>query len=72
MTRIVVIGRASDVAGYELAGAEVVDAPHDVDATRAWDELAADVTLVLLSAAARRALPASLDAPGRLWAVLPE
>jgi vacuolar-type H+-ATPase subunit F/Vma7 len=56
MGRVVVIGEETAVAGYALAGAVVVpveDAPAVCDA---WDALAADVEVVVLTPRAARAL----------------
>lgn len=71
MTRVVAIGAAEQLLGWALAGAEVIEAQGDPQARLAWAELEPDVGLVLLTPAARAALPGPL--PGKvLWAVLPE
>ncbi len=71
MSRIAALGRWADLAGYALAGIEVVDA-RDPDAVRrAWDGLPDDVAVVILTAEARRCLPDPLVPRGRLSAVLP-
>jgi len=72
MSRIAAVGRATELAGYALAGVEVVDARDPESVRRAWGEIPADVALVLLTAEARRSLPERIDAGDRLWAVLPE
>ena len=72
MSRIAALGRWTELAGYALAGVEVVDV-RDPEAVRcAWDGLAADVAVVLLTTEARRSLPDPLVPADRLWAVLPE
>jgi vacuolar-type H+-ATPase subunit F/Vma7 len=72
MSRIAAIGCWHELAGYALAGVDVVDAP-DAEAVRAaWEQLADDQDLVLLTPGARRALPEQPLPPERLWVVLPE
>jgi len=72
MSRVAALGRWTELAGYPLAGVEVVDV-RDPEAVRhAWDSLADDVALVLLTAEARRSLPDPLLPRHRLWAVIPE
>ena len=71
MSRIVAIGCATDLAGYALAGVEVVDASTPQSVQRAWAELGPDVGLVLLTADAFRALPGPLERQDLLWEVLP-
>lgn len=71
MSRVVAIGDALELAGYALAGVDVV-AATDAEAVRgAWAELEDDVRLVLLTTDARRELPDRLDRAAVLWAVLP-
>lgn len=72
MSRIAALGRWSELAGYALAGVEVIDAPDGEAARAAWDGLGDDVAMVLLTPEARRALPEPLLPPERLWVVLPE
>ena len=60
MSRVVGIGEGVLLDGYALAGVEVVDAADPAGARRAWDELPADVELVLLSPAAQAALASRL------------
>ena len=69
--RVVAIGSELELAGYSLAGVEVIAAPVPEQVRRAWAELGDDVQLVLLTSEARRALPDGLDGSGVLWAVLP-
>ncbi len=71
MTRIVAIGEETQFAGYALAGVEVVATVDPERVRQAWAELR-EVGLVLLTAAARRALPDPIDRDDLLWAVLPE
>ncbi|WP_062346085.1 V-type ATP synthase subunit F [Herbidospora yilanensis] len=57
MARIAVIGERARVRGFALAGA-VVSPAEDPDAARAaWDGLAADVAVVILTPRAAAALP---------------
>lgn len=71
MSRVVGIGRAPDLAGYALAGTEIVEAVDPEHVRRAWDGLADDVALVLLTPEARSALPERLPVTAPLWVVLP-
>ncbi len=72
MSRIVAIGRATELASYALAGVEVVEAGGPDLVWRAWEQIGSDVGLVLLTAEARRALPERIDRRGVLWTVLPK
>ena len=72
MSRIAALGRWTELAGYALAGVEVVDARDPEAVRRAWDGLADDVAVVLLTAEARRSLSDPLLPRDRLWAVVPE
>jgi vacuolar-type H+-ATPase subunit F/Vma7 len=67
----VVLGEPALVAGYALAGATVMTAEEPAAVRRAWQRLPADTTLVVLTAAAARALPGELDEAGPLIAVMP-
>ena len=49
MSRIAALGRWTELAGYALAGVEVVDARDPEAVRRAWDGLADDVAVVLLT-----------------------
>ena len=71
MSRVVAIGSELELAGYALAGVDVVAAMDAEAVRRAWGELENDVRLVLLTTAARRELPDRLDRADVLWAVLP-
>ena len=72
MSRIAALGRWTELAGYALAGVEVVDVRDPEAVRRAWDGLEDDVAVVLLTTEARRSLTAPLLPADRLWAVLPE
>ncbi len=54
--RVAVIGEETAVAGYTLAGAVVVPAEDVPAVMEAWNGLAADVEVVLLTSRAARAL----------------
>jgi vacuolar-type H+-ATPase subunit F/Vma7 len=71
MSTVAAIGDRLLLDGYALVGVEVVDAPDPAAAQRAWDELPADVGLVLLSAAAHDALDGRLEEKRVLWVVVP-
>ncbi len=71
MTRIVAIGRVHELAGYALAGVDVIDASDPDGVQHAWASLTDDVSLVLVTAEARAALPERLGAGDPLWAVIP-
>lgn len=73
MSHVVAIGESERVRGFALAGVEVTVAEDAAGARAAWDALAADVGLVILTSAAHAALgPDELGRRGqRLWAVMP-
>ncbi|MGB8650772.1 MAG: hypothetical protein WCD35_08935 [Mycobacteriales bacterium] len=56
MSHVVAIGERSKVQGFVPTGADVVVAEDPVAVQLAWYTLAADVDVVLLTAAARGAL----------------
>ncbi len=56
MGRVAVIGEETAVSGYALAGVLVVPAEGDDEAHGAWNSLPDDVGVVILTAAAARAL----------------
>jgi vacuolar-type H+-ATPase subunit F/Vma7 len=72
VSAVVAIGERAQLEGYALAGVEVIDAGDGSAVQRAWDELPADVRLVLLSPAAHAALAAQLSQRPLLWLVVPE
>ena len=67
------IGERERARGFAFAGVDVIPA-DDPDAARAaWRMLAAEVRLVILTAAAHAAVEAELAEPDeRLWVVVPE
>jgi len=71
MSSVAALGRWTELAGYSLAGVQVIDARTPEAVRRAWDSLPGDVALVLLTAEARRVLPDPLLPRHRLWAVIP-
>lgn len=71
MSRVVAIGRAVELAGYALAGVDVLDAPEPELVRRAWADAVGAASLVLLTSDARAALPDWLE-EGVLWTVVPE
>jgi hypothetical protein len=75
---VAAIGAAADIAGYGLAGALLCPAETGPEARTAWEALAAEVGLVILTNSAAVALfgEAPQDSPpelpgGRLVAVMP-
>ncbi len=56
MARVAVLGEEVSVQGYALAGAVVLVAEDVAAARAAWDGLADDVAVVILTPAAARAL----------------
>ena len=71
MSRVVAIGEATELAGYALAGVDVIDAADPDLVRRAWERVDDDVGLVLVTAEARRALSRRIDRQDVLWVVLP-
>jgi len=71
MRRIVAIGDEATLAGYTLAGVDLIEADTDARVREAWELVGDDVGLVLLTPEARRALPESLGRPRLLRVVLP-
>lgn len=69
---VAAIGEASLLVGYALAGADIIDATDAQGVRAAWDELPADVELVLLTARSRDALGSRLDDSPVLWVEVPE
>jgi vacuolar-type H+-ATPase subunit F/Vma7 len=60
--RVVAIGARDRVAGFGLAGAQVVVAEESADVHRAWAALEPDVGVVLLTESARDALGPIVEA----------
>lgn len=72
MSRAAAIGEDVRLAGYALAGVEVLAAEDAAGALAAWERLPADVACLILTAAARTALGARLaERPQLVWAVVP-
>ena len=72
MSRAVAIGSDVRLAGYALAGVEVIDAGDGEAVTRALEGLAPDVALVILgSDPDAGALAALKRQPGTVWCSLP-
>jgi hypothetical protein len=73
VSRAAAIGEDLRLAGYALAGVEVLAAEDAAQALGAWDRLPGDVACLILTAAARAALGARLDErPQLVWTVMPE
>ncbi|MGF7120588.1 hypothetical protein [Rhodococcus sp. AG1013] len=60
MARVAVLGAAPAVQGYALAGALVLAAPDDAAVRAAWESIPDDVAVVVVTAAAARALAPDL------------
>lgn len=72
MRRVAAIGEGAVLAGYGLAGVDVVPAEDAAAVLRAWAALEADVGLLLLTPAAEAALASELAERDELvWAVVP-
>lgn len=72
MSTVVALGRDHRLVGFALAGARVIDAATEAEIERAWDDLDADVGLVILSADAADTLRPNLaDRPDVLIVELP-
>ena len=74
MSRIAAIGERERLRGFALAGVDVAVAEDPAAARAAWEALAPDTALVIMTPASHAALAASeLDPRGeRLWVVMPE
>jgi vacuolar-type H+-ATPase subunit F/Vma7 len=71
MSRVVAIGSELTLAGYGLAGVEVMAADNSAAVQRAWAGLGDDVGLVLLTADAALAVSDKASRPDLLSVVLP-
>jgi len=72
VARVAVLGEGPAVQGYALAGALVLTAADDAAVRAQWAALPADVAVVVLTAAAARALgSASVNGTYPLTVVLP-
>jgi len=68
---VVVVGEPALVAGYALAGATVMPAHGPAEVRRAWDDLPAETTLVILTETAAAQLAGRLAGAAPLIAVMP-
>ena len=68
---VAAIGAELEVQGFSLAGALVRPAHTDAEVLAAWQSLPAEVSVVVLTAAAARAVPARRAADRPLTVVLP-
>ena len=72
MSRAVAIGSEIPLAGYALAGVEVIDADGSPEVTRALESLGDDVVLVILGRDPDVAALAALQRrKGTVWCSLP-
>jgi vacuolar-type H+-ATPase subunit F/Vma7 len=72
MNRIVVLGEATRVSGFALAGATVLEASGAPAVLRAWEILPADTTVLVLTPVAATALRDRLGERRRLlWVEMP-
>jgi vacuolar-type H+-ATPase subunit F/Vma7 len=72
VSRAVAVGRDPRLAGYALAGVDVIGADGTAAVTEALEQLAADVALVILDADPGGAALAELERrPGVVWCSLP-
>ncbi len=73
MSRVAAIGAHTRVAGYAMAGVQVLAVDDAAEAHAAWDALGRDVGCLLLTATARAALQERLpERPDVLWVVMPD
>ncbi len=72
MSQVAAIGDGARLAGYGLAGVQVVAADDDRAVREAWGRLSPEVACVILTAAAAAALGPRLRAREDLvWVVVP-
>ncbi|WP_330180122.1 hypothetical protein OHB26_27375 [Nocardia sp. NBC_01503] len=71
MGAVVVLGEASKVEGYRLAGATVLVAEDPAAVLRAWADIGSDTALIIVTAAAARVLDTELAAGAPLTVVMP-
>ena len=69
--RIVAIGEEAKLAGYALAGVQLIDVGATAGVRDAWEALGDDVGLVLLTPEASRELTGASGRPELLRVVLP-
>ncbi|MFP5361843.1 MAG: hypothetical protein ACLGI5_03850 [Thermoleophilia bacterium] len=73
MSRAAAIGEEVRIAGYALAGVELLAAEDAGEARSAWERLSQDVACLIVTARARDALGARLaERPRLVVAVMPE
>jgi hypothetical protein len=73
VSRAAAIGKDVRLAGYGLAGVEVLAAEDTAETLAAWERLPDDVACLILTPAARAALAARLaERPQLVWAMVPE
>lgn len=72
MSRVAAIGADVWLAGYALAGVEVLAADDAAAAIAAWERLPDDTACLILTAGARAAIgPRLAQRPRLVWAVVP-
>lgn len=71
MGAVVVLGEASKVEGYRLAGASVLVAEDAAAVRRAWADIGSDTALIIVTTAAARILDAELSDGAPLTVVMP-
>lgn len=73
MSAIVALGERRSVEGFALAGVHVVPVADRAAARAAWEQLGADVALVLLTARAREFLADLLPLRSEtIWTLIPD
>lgn len=72
MRRIAVLGEASRVRGFRLAGATVIEAVGPTELAAAWRALPPDTVLLILTADAAAGVRDRLpERPQLVWTVMP-
>ena len=71
MSRVAAIGAEEQLAGYSLAGVDVLPVETADAAVRVWDDLPDDVGLILMTSSVAAALGPRVRERSVLWAVLP-
>lgn len=73
MSRIAAIGPQTRIAGYAMAGVQVLVAEDAEGAHAAWDGLGGDVACLLMTSSAHAAVQERLaERPDLIWAVIPD
>ena len=71
MSRVAALGAPRQLAGFALAGVTVLPADTDDDVRRVWRTLDPEVSVIILTSAARQALGGLLDERSEvMWATL--